>query len=301
MKKILFTLTVLGCSVRVFACDACGCSGSLGNMGLGIQSHGNRTSFSFVNSYKIYTTAIDGLYGHPDTRSQEAYYKSDITATVRLSKRFQARATIPFVYNSRVQETNSRTTSSGLGDVWATVNVFLIDSAYSREKTLRWSIGLGAKLPTGTFTAPESEGFMLNPGTGTVDYLLTSSFAFRTGRFALSNESSFSLRTTNNYDYHPGNTWFNQTIGLFLFNRISVGTGFSMTRNEQAKLSGAFYSHTNSQALLIQSASVVAFSAKAWSFQLSVNLPIYQQLGEGNSEQKTAVSLALYYVLKQKK
>jgi len=301
MKTILITLTVLGCSVKAIACDACGCSGNLGNMGLGIQSHGNRTSFSFVNSYKIYTTAIDGLYGHPDSQSHEYYYKSDITATIRLSKRFQARAILPFVYNSRIHDTGERTSLNGPGDAQATLNVFLIDSAYATNKTLRWSMGLGAKLPTGKFTEPESETFMLNPGTGTVDYLLTSSFAFRTGKFALSNESSFSLRTANKYDYHPGNTWYNQAIGLLLFNRISVGTGFSVTGNAQAKLNGELYEHTNSQALLVQSASVLAFSSKSWSFQLGFNLPVYQQLGEGNSQQKSAVSLGLYYVLKQKK
>ncbi len=301
MKTILFTLTVLGCSVRVIACDACGCSGNLGNMGLGIQSHGNRTSFSFVNSYKIYTTAIDGLYGHPDTQTHEYYYKSDITATIRLSKRFQARAILPFVHNTHTQETDTRTYLSGPGDVQATLNAFLIDSAYSMNNALRWSMGFGAKLPTGKFSDPESETFMLNPGTGSVDYVFSSSFAYRTGKFALSNESSFSLRTTNKYDYHPGNTWYNQTIGLFLFNRISVGTGFSVTGNRPAKLDGEVYDHTNSQALLVQSASVVAYSSNAWSFQLGFNLPVYQQLGEGNSEQKSAVSLGLYYVLKQQK
>ena len=301
MKIVFFTLTVICCSVKSFACDACGCSGSLGNMGLGVQAQGNRSSFSFVHSYKIYNTVQKGLYGNPDQHSYEYYNRTDITGTFRLSRHFQTRLILPVVYNSQVVEKDTRTAQNGLGDVQVALNYFLIDSAYSMNKIVRWSMGLAGKLPTGKFASPDNSKLMLNPGTGTFDYAIASSLAIRNKRFGLSNETSFMLRTTNKYDYHPGNTWFSQAIGLMIFNRFSIGTGISVAANALASYKGSTYTNTNAQALLVQNATVCSFSTGTWSFQLSINTPVHQLLGEGETKQKEAFSFGIYHILKSKK
>ncbi len=296
--KILFTIIAICCSVRSYACDACGCSGSLGNMGLGVQAQGNRSSFSFVHSYKIYNTVVNGLYGNPDQHSFEYYNRSEFSGTFRLSHRFQTRVILPIVYNSQVVEKDTRTVQNGLGDIQVGLSYFIIDSAYSMNKIVRWSMGLVSKLPTGKFASPTDAKLMLNPGTGTFDYAITSSLAIRNKRFGLNNETSYLLRTTNKYDYHPGNTWYNQTIGLIILNRFSIGTGISFASNALANYKGTTFSNTNTQALLIQNATVCSFSTGSWSFQLSINTPIHQLLGEGETKQKEAFSFGVYHILK---
>lgn len=301
MRNFIYALVlVTGSSYVAFSCDACGCSGSLGNMGLGVQAQGNRTSFSFMHSYKLYNTTYRGLYGNPDTYSDEFYHRSELSGAVRLSRRFQARFSLPFAYNIQHSETNGQTIQSGLGDPQLGVHYFLIDSMYRSGGIVRWSAGPALKLPLGKFDDPESEQLMLNPGTGTFDVILGSSFAFRKGKFGVSNESSFTLRGTNKYDYHPGNTWYSQTVGLLVLNRFSLGTGISVAANATAKLRGEDYTHTNTQAMLLQNATVMAFSTNRWSFQLSVNTPIYQVLGDANSKQKQAFGLGVYYLFNQK-
>lgn len=300
MKTLFLVVMVLCHNFTGKACDACGCSGSIGNMGLGIQSQGNRSSFSMVHSFKVFQTQIPGLYGNPDKRSFEYYNRTDLTGTIRLSKHFQARAVIPYVYNSQKIEPSKHSAQSGIGDLQVGLNYYIIDSAYSMNKLTRWSVGLGSKLPTGFFESPEREQLMLNPGTGTFDYSLVSSLLIRFRNIGISNESSYTLRTTNKYDYHPGNTWYNQTIGMYIFNRFALGTGISIASNARAKYKGEDYKHTNTQAILIQSASVASFSSKNWNFQVGFNLPIYQLLGEGNSSMKCAMSVGAYHIIQQK-
>lgn len=296
--KVLVALTI-GASYT-YACDACGCSGSLGNMGLGVQVQGNRTSFSFLHSYKHYATTYPGLYGRPDTYSQEYYLKGDLSASVRLSKRFQARFTLPLNYNVQQKSSGEKNVISGLGDIQLGLNYFIVDSMFNKT-IVRWSAGAGIKAPTGKFTDPENEHLMLYPGTGTVDYAFNSSFAMRVGNFGLSNESSYFIRSENKYGYHPGNTLFSQLLGIYVFNKFSIGTGISIATNGSARLDGKLFEHTNAQAVLIQNAMVLSYSLNQWSLQLGINIPVYQQLGEEQSKQKEALSFGVYYILNKTK
>jgi len=299
MKHILTVFVALAMNTT-YACDACGCSGSLGNMGLGLQVQGNRTSFSFLHSYKHYATTYRGLYGNPDTYSQEYYFKSELSASVRLSKRFQARFSLPLNYNLQ-QTAIDQTMVTGLGDAQIGAHYFLIDSMYKNMTIVRWSAGLGIKAPTGKFTDPENEKLMLFPGTGTVDYSISSSFALRSGKFGLSNESSYFVRTTNKYDYHPGNTFFSQLLGIYIIDRFSIGTGVSIATNANAQLNGKPFAHTNAQAILVQSATVLSYSKNNLSLQIGLNIPFYQKLGEEQSKQREAVSFGIYYLLNKTK
>ena len=302
MKHLLIVLVILTLGTTyVHACDACGCSGSLGNMGLGVQVQGNRTSFSFLQSYKHYATTYKGLYGRPDTYSQEYYFKSDFSASIRLSRRFQARFLLPLNYNLQQESDEKNSIIQGLGDAQIGVHYFIIDSMFRNNTIVRWSAGAGAKLPTGKFTNPENEDLMLYPGTGTLDYSIGSSFALRSGNFGLSNESSYIFRTTNKYEYHPGNTLFSQLLGIYIFNRFSVGTGASIATNANAQLNNKPFEHTNAQAILIQSATVLSYSKNNLSIQLGINIPFYQKLGEEQSKQREALSLGIYYLLNKTK
>ncbi len=300
MKTLFLVVMALCLNFTGKACDACGCSGSIGNMGLGIQSQGNRSSFSIVHSFKVFHTQIPGLYGNPDTRSMEYYNRTDLTGTIRLSKHFQARAVIPYIYNSQVKEPSARSAQNGIGDVQVGMNYYIIDSAYSMNELARWSVGFTSKLPTGYFESPEREQLMLNPGSGTFDYSLVSSLMIRFRKIGISNESSYTLRTTNKYNYNPGNTWYNQTIGMYIFNRFTFGTGISFASNAQAKFNGEDYDHTNTQAILVQSASVASFASESWNFQVGFNLPVYQLLGEGNSTLRGAISFGAYHIINKK-
>jgi len=296
---IVLVVSTLGTSYT-YACDACGCSGSLGNMGLGVQMQGNRTSFSFLHSYKHYATTYKGLYGRPDTFSDEYYLKGDFAALVRLSRRLQARFNLPFNYNIQQESSGERTQIAAMGDLQLGLNYFILDSAY-KHTIVRWSAGTGIKVPTGKFTAPENENLMLYPGTGTLDYALSSSFALRSGNFGLSNESSYFIRSINKYGYHPGNTFFNQLLGIYVFNKLSIGTGLSVATNASAQLNDKVYEHSNAQAILIQNATVLSYSLNQWSLQLGINIPVYQQLGEEQSKQKEALSFGIYYLLNKAK
>lgn len=299
MKHILKVLIASAISSsHIYACDACGCSGSLGNMGLGVQMQGNRTSFSFLHTYKHYATTYKGLYGRPDTFSDEYYLKGDFAASVRLSQHFPARFTLPLNYNLQRESSGEKTTVAALGDLQLGLNYFILDSVY-KHSIIRWSAGAGIKVPTGKFTDPENEDLMLYPGTGTLDYAFSSSFALRSGNFGLSNESSFYLRSKNNYGYHPGNTFFNQLLGIYVFNKLSVGTGISIGTNTSAQLNGTNYEHSNAQAVLIQNATVLSCSLNQWSLQFGINIPVYQKLGEAQSKQKEALSFGIYYLLKK--
>ena len=300
MKKFLIALIVFGANDFAFACDACGCSGSLGNMGLGVQVQGNRTSFSFLHSYKRYSTTYHGLYGNPDEFSTEYYLKSDLSASIRLSKRFQARVNIPFLNNFQTSRTLGNTRINGLGDLQGSLNYFIIDSSY-KKSIVRWSTGVGIKTPTGKFVNPDNEKLMLYPGTGTFDYTVNSSFAFRQNSFGISNETVYFLRSANKHDYHPGNTFFNQTMGVFILRNLSFGTGISLATNGIAKLDGTDYEYTNTESVLAQSCSIISYSKNNLSLQLGFNIPFFQQLGEGQSKQNEAISFGIYYLLRKAK
>lgn len=302
MKQIITLLVILMTSTHgVLACDACGCSGSLGNMGLGVQVQGNRTSFSMLHSYKHYSTFYKGLYGRPDSYSDEYYFKSEFAGSIRLSPRFQARFNVPLTYNLQRSEELGNTTLSSLGDSQLGLHYFVVDSMFKNGMIARWSVGVGAKLPTGKFVNPSNEKLMLYPGTGTTDVSLTSSFAMRFNKFGLSNESSYFIRSSNKYGYHPGNSFFSQLLGIFIVNKFSIGTGISIATNANAKLNGNNYEHTNAQAAIVQNATIISYSLNSWSFQAGINIPIYQKLGEEQSTQKEAFSFGVYYLLNKTK
>ncbi|MFK7907925.1 MAG: transporter [Chitinophagales bacterium] len=153
-------------------------------------------------------------YYDPLTYTVETYSLTSLSAQWYLNSRTLAYAYIPYVSNKRQIDNslNEVTQKSGLGDVIIGGKHYLYNSAlYQQNPTFKQYLllGVGLKLPSGSYNdfdeAKREIEPTLQPGTGTMDFLITGDYQLHYRRFILQAAASYSINQKNKYTYQYGN------------------------------------------------------------------------------------------------
>ena len=196
---VLFAATFQGLN----ACDICGCSLNNG----------------FSSILPQYQKSFLGLRGsvmnfeatHADQGGKKVFQNStsvELFGRCYLHRRVQMVVSLP--YNIKLQkESGAITSTRALGDAMVNFNYLLIDK---RKDSMRWKhlllLGGGIKLPTGKNNV-QNTGDLVNqamqPGSGSIDYILTTSYIIRHREFGLINDFQYRFNTENTNKYAFGN------------------------------------------------------------------------------------------------
>jgi len=182
MKKIILTILVLTITFSSFACPFCGCG--VGNFYLGLLPDFQKRFIGLRYQYLPYQTNVKGGEGE---FSKDYYHTIELWGGINLGKKWQVLGFIPYQINYQNTDDGIKTLS-GISDVSALANYKLLDKTKmgeGRSTSQQLWIGGGIKLPTGKYQIdpnnPNTELGDVNSqaGTGSVDFLLNSSYNVR--------------------------------------------------------------------------------------------------------------------------
>jgi len=292
--KLFATFTCVLLSVRLLACDVCGAVNS--SLGLGTVAAGNRHSFGLTYQYRTYRSSHPPLFNEPAVGSSERFQRIDLSGNIRLADRWQVKAVLPFVYNEQTKE-GVRQFRQGLGDPTVTLNYFIVSRQDSlARQQVRWSVGLGGKLPLGSYPEPHDEVLLLYPGTGTWDGIAQSSFFFRRGKWGMIQECNAVLRSTNKYDYTPGSL-FNATLfGFRRFSNWSLFGGFQYAWNGIDYIDRAAINSSPSRGEILSASFGGTIQWGSILLQANAHVPVSQHLGNGYVNQEVSFTAGIHYI-----
>jgi len=228
------------------ACDFCGCY-------MGITPYDNQSGISFLYRYKSYSgygipnqehhlfpgkSAISerSLPGtkpagpaqqkHGSTvaaggtaqKDYEIYSTLELRAKYFIHKRSELNVIIPYISNR--SRTGAELQSAGApGDITLLASYRLLERTLTEKFQNRLILGGGIKLPSGSYSIRDNGGeridCMLQPGTGTTDYLLYVSYIFSYRKVGLNFNSTYKLNGENRFGERIGNSSTNY-LNLFV-------------------------------------------------------------------------------------
>lgn len=294
---------VFGGAHQVLACDVCGCASSAFTVGMLPNSKfhlvGVRTTFRWFESYP----SPDGD-GFRDNSTQ-FFTSTDLVGRYRIGKRFQVQAFVPFVHNSKTDSTT--TTISGLGDVVVMGNYVFVDNMDSLSRKFRnvGTIGLGVKAPSGQYFKLGFDEVNMMPGSGSTDLIANVNYAFQFRNLGFQNESGFTYKTENKYNYRFGNALSITQVAFYRW-KINENTilvpqlGVNYAHNWKDRKNGVYAEDS------FNGGSVFNAMANLFVYYKNVGvygqffLPIQQNLNENLVNQKAMIRLGINYFIKSK-
>lgn len=208
MRYALLTLFLLSLLLPARACDICGCGSSSYFMGIMPQFYRNFAGLRYQHrSYSASGShAEETGFGHRDV-----FHRAEVWARYVPAPRWQLMAFLPWTYHQRFDARGRFQSLSGLGDAtfiahFQAINT-LSDTLHKTKHSLL--IGGGLKLPTGRSEYRGIETALrhpnIQPGTGSLDYLVRGVYTVRRGKLGLNNDLTWKYNRANAAGYRFGN------------------------------------------------------------------------------------------------
>ena len=301
MKKITLTIFVLSITCISFACPFCG--SGVGNFYIGLLPDFQKKFVGLRYQYIPYHTRVTG----EEEFSKDYYHTLELWGGVSIGKRWQVLGFIPYQINYQNTDDGIKKLN-GISDVSVLANYKVLDKTKmnkGKSSSQQLWIGGGFKLPTGKYRIdpnnPETELGDVNAqaGTGSVDFLLNSSYNVRINKIGINTTATYKINTTNNEHYYFGNrfnassfvyyaakvnnTMLSPNVGLMY--QHSAANHFNDTKVE---LTGGY---------LTMAAAGLEVGFKKITIGGNVQLPFSQDFAAGQTEAKTRAMVHVSFSL----
>lgn len=213
-KSNLLILALTFLSLKVAACDICGCF-------MGLTPYDNQSNIGLLYRYRSFSGyAGQRHYTFPkgsnffmpsDNRTSpmashngnaqdyELYRTAEIRGRYFVHQRFELNAILPYNTNSERYNGNT-TTISGIGDVNLYAGYHLVRKLNETFKQ-RLIVGAGVKLPTGKNNISNNQGLRYNtlmqPGTGSTDGFVYANYLIGYQKIGMSINSAYKVNGAN--------------------------------------------------------------------------------------------------------
>ena len=294
MAKYVFLLWLSGCLIfcSAKACPICGCGG--GNLYVGLLPD---FKYQFIGLRFHASQYHSQLISDPSQFSTNDYSSIELWGGLRLGKKFQLLAFIPYYMNKQVDD-DGTTYTNGLGDVtvMGQYQVFKSSGHPSSPNSLSqqlW-IGGGIKLPTGTFNANMLDSnttiadINAQIGTGSVDFLVNGMYGLAIRNFGLNLSASYKINTVNDQNYKFGNKFQSNLIASYHLGRglttttPNIGLGYEHVAIN--KLDAKSVQFTGSQILTAIAGVEIDFGRVGVG--INGQLPLAQNFAEGQTKMR---------------
>jgi hypothetical protein len=251
---LLLVTTVQG----AYACD--GCSANLSIFNSELQLNSGKHSIGILHQTRLYSATLhesifDYLKGpaktddghvHTDPQVETPYRQiqtvTDIRGTFYVHPKWSLMAILPvtakllFRDDNQFRDAKKLEQHQGLGDAVLLVQYQMLTEGKRMEaKKLkqRLVLGAGVKLPTGKFNAIGYDNQLrpdLQNGSGSVDFITTVNYLFRSKSWGLTSMVSYKINTANKNGYRFANSLNADLRGFWFkeFKRVAIApsTGF---------------------------------------------------------------------------
>ena len=290
MKKLIILSTIIFISIQSFACPICGCG--VGNFYLGLLPNFKNHFVGVRYQFMQYHTQLK------DDASQfgtDYYRTAEIWSGWSIGKKWQLLTFIPYHFN--MQNTDDGIEKeNGLGDITVLGNYKLfqktkMNTAKRTSTSQELWIGGGVKMPTGKYhldlNDPEGNLGDVNSqmGTGSVDFLLNTTYDLRLNKFGINTSLNYKINTTNSDHYDFGNRFTANSFGYYNISVHSV----SIVPNAGVLYEHADANHLNNSKVDLTGGYVaLAVTGAELSYNkinvgANVQLPFAQDFAEGQT------------------
>ena len=238
MNYFLWLFMALG--LNATACDICGCF-------MGITPYDNQSTIGFLHRYRVFngyrsyeqqsklfpSGAYKVMHGGNDSvlpvtprvyssKDYESYKVYELRAKYFIHHRVELNAILPFNSN-KSKEDSIVYEHTGLGDPTFFAGYHAIKKVNYEAFLHRLILGGGIKIPSGNYYAKDRNGtrlpFLVQPGTGSVDYFVYANYVFGYRKLGFSFNSTYKFNGTNYYKEHIGNSTSNYLNVFFKMKR----------------------------------------------------------------------------------
>lgn len=305
--RILVLLTlVLGLAHAAHACEVCGCSAR--DQRLGVLPDYRRNVVALSYSHRSFSSSHPALFTwEQPVVSDERFGNLDLSVRSFIGRRWMLAASLPYAdYRQHEAETVRR--SSGVGDLSiGAMHLTTVGDSTSSKRLGQWVNGLAVKLPTGRFDARfgDEDLFIpnLQPGTGSVDVVLTSNLMKRFNRWAVQAQVSMRANGRNAEGYRFGHRAMgavrvmryiapNENGGVLL---PGVELGFAAAQRDLLNVDTDEVNAVSGG----QGAQLMAgadYFRQRWGVGAYAGIPLWQNWGGGYLEQRAFASVQLSFL-----
>lgn len=307
MYKYIVYLALLLCTKMCVGCDICGCNAN--NLSLGVQPQFNRhfVGLRFQQSSYISKTHENSLDPSKSQGTSEHFRSIQLWGRVAISKRIQLLAFIPYKMQYQKQG-NESTQLKGLGDISVLGNYMLFNTTETTSKKWRHAlqIGVGIKLPNGKSDALQN-GLMIHTnlqlGSGSFDFPFYANYTLRHKHFGSMIECQYVKNGTNKQAFHFGNRFIQSTRFFYWKEKKKwqflpqIGYGYETAEFDKQRNTVQTYTGGN---IVYGNVGIDVFY-KNVSFNIHVQQPLQQNLGEGYVKSNARFLSNFIYLLNTKK
>jgi hypothetical protein len=290
--SLLFIVAFAITSQAIYACEICGCG--VGNFYMGLLPNFENKFIGIRYQFMRYHTQITD---NPSEFSDDYYKTVELWSGWNIGKKWRVMTFIPYQINEQHTDDGDKK-QHGLGDITLLANYSIfhkydLNAAKKTTEQQLW-IGGGIKLPTGKYQLdmedPDANLGDVNAqmGTGSVDFLLSTSYNISFQQAGVSTSLNYKINTTNNDDYYFGNRFYGASAAYYKF-RLK---DFSVAPN-----AGILYEHAASNYLenekVDQTGGYAAFltTGAEFSFKriatgINLQTPFSQNFAEGQTTAK---------------
>lgn len=278
-------------------CDACGCAAGSGYSGFETMLNPQFVGFRYLAQYY---KAKENAFVSEANRNQ--YFNSIMLwARIPIAEKVELYASLPYHFHNR--ETNfGNENISGIGDATVMGIYTLLNKQTEKMNRHQLNFGGGIKIPLGKFDEVSASG--TNPsfqlGTGSWDVLMALNYRFESGKSAVMLGLDYTLKGENEKKYAFGDQ-FNYSAAYHHYfvrkeNFILTGrTGFQGEIYQANKQFGETLNRTSGDALYGKAGFELGY--KKWSMGSELMLPVVSNLGSGDVEARSRVSVFVNFGL----
>ncbi len=240
-------------------------------------------------------------------KDYEVYTTAELRVKYFIHQRIELNAVAPLVTNyNRVNE--NKQTINGVGDITAFAAYHLISKVLTEKYQHRLIIGAGIKLPVGDYYQKGKDNqridFLLQTGTGSVDYLTYANYIFGYKKFGFNFNSNVKINGENYYHEKIGNS---STNYLNVFFKFREGKNLKLFPSIQGYYEYSKGLYINNE---LQPATQMNIACggvgldmfyKNFTLNMSFQLPVYEKKYESNLENSCKAMVGLTYSFNQMK
>jgi hypothetical protein len=298
MKRIILFVLLIFSIHETFACDICGCSS--GNYFIGPFPQFNKHFVGIRYSFRTFNTVLKSDHAQ---FSKDFYQTTELMGGMKIGKRWQLLTFVPFNINYSATDDGLKQ-SSGWGDITLLGNYNVFDKIALTKDTESVSqqlwFGGGVKLPTGRFAVDTNElasSANRQPGTGSFDFLVTSTYTLRIKKWGLTSNANYKInQSASNFKF--GNRF---SATAFIFHSFQIKK-IGISPNAGLLYENLSANETHNIQINDTGGNVLLFGTgiearlKNIAFGFNAQLPAMQNLSGGQTNTKVRGMVHLSYM-----
>lgn len=236
----------------------------------------------------------------------ELFTSIELRAKLFIHKRIELNTIIPFAMNSS-RNGAQKETISGIGDLSFTAG-FHVGYRTDTKVQQRLIIGGGVKLPVGDYYAKNEQGeridYLLQPGNGSVDYLVNLNYVFGFKKIGLNFNSSYKFNGENYYGEKIDNSAANYLAVFYKFRQEKQLKLYPSVQCYEEYTKGLYihnvYQPATEMSVITAGAGLDVFY-KQLMLSLSYQAPVYEKAFDHNLAMAGKLMIGLTFNFDQQK